>query len=173
MTAHHPIPTDTWNEAAAVLTNFVLIEADAMARLVGFGWQTTPDAPTDFADLCEAYTHSERTGEPLPVSSDHSHSTIYLTPEANVAFRFWHDVTHVRLDQCFDPYDELEVAKAQLQILKAKGWGPDTWVYRLLRSDTLGQTIFGARTGTFPVGQAAFARADLEKGLEHAVEEHS
>jgi len=162
-------PAMTLQEACTNLARVVCIEAEAMARLTGFGWQGDPQAPADYRSLLTAYARSQATGCPLPVSSDHNHATIYSGAPGNLAFRFWHDVTHVRLARGFDLDGEIEVALAQLDVLRALGFRPGSLEFELLHADTLGQTLCGAATGNFPHDQLCFARSTIGSSLAQAI----
>lgn len=90
--------SDVHLTAARQMLSFVIQErAIRTARDVGFGWQPDPAAPDKYEVLTAAYKHSKATGDALPVSDMHCESTVYTRPAANMAFRFWHDVSHVRL----------------------------------------------------------------------------
>jgi hypothetical protein len=140
-----------------------------MAQIVGFGWRGDPQAPGDYGSLLRAYVRSQVGGHPLPVSSEHTEPSIYGSVEANLGFRFWHDLTHVRLHQGFDLDGEIEVATAQLDVLSAVGFPPGSLEYELLHDDTLGQTICATATGTFPKDQVCFARVSLQSSLTAAI----
>ena len=152
------------------LTEFVMIQANGLADFVDFGWRPDPDAPSTFDDLHREYCWSSTFKTDLPVSSLYSDTTIYVTPEANYVMRFWHDVTHVRLMAGFDVDGELEVAVAHLDVLRAWGFGPETFEHKLLHADTIGQLYFSLVTGTFPVDQLRFAEACIELGTAEAIE---
>lgn len=158
-----------WARACETLSHVVIGEAEATARLVGFGWQGDPKAPADYNTLCGAYARSSFTGQPLPVSDRHCDSTIYTTIAANLSYRFWHDVTHVRLGFGFDLKGEMKVAESHLDVLRARGLGPSTPEYWLFHGDTLIQAVSGEVTGAFPEDQACFARSALELGLAPAI----
>lgn len=155
--------------ASANLSRFVLIQATAMAELVGLSWTPSPTAPSDYRTLRKAFLVSRLTGQPLAVSDEHSAETIYDGPDANYAFRFWHDVTHVRLECDFDLDGELTVSTAHLDVLRAAGWGPGTLEFELLHADTLGQTLCGVATGSFPDDQPCFARRCVVASLTDAI----
>lgn len=162
-------PATPLAEAGDTLNRFVRVEAANVARHVGFGWRGDPQAPADYHSLLSAYVRSRATGRPLPVSDQHSDTTIYTTAEANLAFRFWHDLTHVRLGRGFDLAGEMAVASAQLDVLRAAGLGPGSLEYELFHIDTVGQTLCGAATGEFPRDQACFARTSIELDLSRAI----
>jgi len=162
-------PAPSITAARTNLNRFVLVQAGATAQLVGFGWQADPDAPADYRSLLTAYVRSQVTGCPLPVSNAYTEPSIYGTTEGNLAFRFWHDVTHVRLHQGFDLDGEIEVATAQLDVLGAAGFQPGSLEFELFHADTLGQTLCGLATGDFPRDQMCFARLSLESSLTLAI----
>jgi hypothetical protein len=163
------LPAASFDAARGNLHRFVLIEASAMKQMVGFGWRGDPAAPADYRALLQAYIRSQLTGAPLPVSDEHIESTIYGDDEGNLAFRFWHDVTHVRLGRGFDLDGEIEVARAQLDVIEAAGFRPGSLEFELLHADTLGQTLCGAATGGFPADQTCFARLSLTSSLTWAI----
>jgi hypothetical protein len=140
-----------------------------MAQIVGFGWKGDPHAPGDYRSLLRAYVRSQVSGQPLPVSDEHTEPTVYGSLEANLALRFWHDLTHVRLHQGFDLDGEIEVASAQLDVLAAAGFQPGSLEYELLHADTLGQTVCAVATGDFPKDQVCFARVSLGSSLTAAI----
>jgi hypothetical protein len=162
-------PATTFSDACANLNRFVTVIAETWTQFTGFGWQGDPKAPTDYGSLLQAYVRSQLTGEPLPVSNQHSDRSIYGSPEGNLAYRFWHDVTHMRLGLGFELDDEIEVANVQLDVLRAAGFEPGSLEYELLHADTLGQTLAGAAIGSFPANQVCFARLSLESSLSKAI----
>ena len=162
-------PATSFTTARTNLRRFVRIEATAMAQMVGFGWQGDPQAPADYRSLLRAYVRSQVSGHPLPVSNEHTEPSIYGSAEANLALRFWHDLTHVRLHQGFDLDGEIEVANAQLDVLSAAGFQPGSLEFELLHTDTLGQTVCAVATGDFPKDQVCFARLSLESSLTLAI----
>src|SRR5690242_6159458 len=65
-----------WSLAQDILSDFVIEEAAATKGRLGFGWVAQHNAPSTYPDLCAAYQHSVRTGEPLPISSENNDSII-------------------------------------------------------------------------------------------------
>ena len=165
-------PATTFDGARANLRRFVQIEAGASAQMVGFGWQGDPDAPADYRSLLHAYARSQLTGAPLPVSDEHMERTIYVDGVGNLAFRFWHDITHLRLGEGFDLDGEIEVSRAHLDVLAAAGFPPGSLEFELFHADTLGQTLCGVATGHFPTDQICFARLSLTSSLTWAIRHH-
>ena len=88
------------------------------------------------------------------VSDQFCEQTIYVRPEDNYAMRFWHDVTHVRLEADFTVDGETSVAEAHPDLLSCYGYGPEALEYQMLKADTFGQLYFSLATGTFPVDQS-------------------
>jgi hypothetical protein len=168
MTIITPSGDELLAQATANLSRFVHAQARASEELIGFGWKLSSDAPSEFTALRRAFIRSRLTGQPLPVSDAHSAETIF-GPSANYAFRFWHDVTHVRLNCGFDLDGEIEVATAHLDVLQAFGWGPGTLEHHLLHADTLGQVLCSVATGTFPDDQVCFARRVVTTSITEAI----
>jgi hypothetical protein len=162
-------PAGSFETARANLRRFVLIQAGALAQMVGFGWRGDPQAPADYRSLLQAYARSQLTSAPLPVSAEHTQRTIYGDDEGILAFRYWHDVTHLRLGRGFDLDGEIEVANTHLDVLNAAGFKPGSLEFELLHADTLGQTLCGAATGGFPADQICFARLSLTSSLTWAI----
>jgi hypothetical protein len=158
-----------FHRASAYLSRFVRAQAAATSQLVGFGWVPSPTAPADFPSLQRAYWKSCLSGRPLSVSDQHCEGTIYAGRDANLAFRFWHDLTHVALEAGFDLDGELAVASAQLDVLQAAGRGPASLEYVMLHHDTIGQTICSAVAGDFPEEQACFVRRCITESLGQTV----
>lgn len=86
-----------------------------------------------------------------------------------MAFRFRHDVTHVKLGCDFGLEGETRVAMAQLDILRGFGSDPRSPEYRLLFADTFGQTVYNLVVETFPADQQHFVRTALTTSLADAI----
>lgn len=125
-------------KAMTDLGRFIIEQAEEAAAQVGFHWVARAAAPENYMELQGAFRHSRETGEPLPVSSAHSDSVIYVTPRVNFAMRFWHDVRHVQTGLTFDLVDELELAQIQLQEAEAAGIRRHDQAWRLLHADLAG-----------------------------------
>src|SRR5579875_4062379 len=76
------------------LTTFIREQAERTADEFGFRWVGVADAPSTYQQLRGAFEHSQATGEPLPVSNEHCDSSIFLSPEDNMALRFCTAVHH-------------------------------------------------------------------------------
>jgi hypothetical protein len=129
----------------------------------------TSRAPSDYDALRRAYRHSKATGCPLPVNSLHNGRTIYRSRVSNLAFCFWHDVTHVKLGCDFGLEGETRVAMAQLDILRGFGFEPCAREYRLLFADTYGQTIYNIVIESFPEDQESFVRTAITSSVPEAI----
>lgn len=147
------------------LTEFVTTKAAATATEIGFGWCGTALAPSTYQQLRGAYAECEATGASLPIYDQHCRTAIYATEQGNLAFRFWHDVNHVRRGLSFSPGDELELALWHLSEVKAAGFDEDSVVHRLLATDLFSQIVCSSLVGRFPFDQVAFIRECLEQGL--------
>jgi hypothetical protein len=148
-------------------------QALATAEEVGFTWKADPDAPGRYNQLRLAVTISMQTGKPLPISSENNDSIIYLTAEANLAYRFWHDVNHVRLNLTFGVVDELELALWHLAVLEAAGFTKETLSWQMLHADLVGQVQLMALTRRFPLDQARFVNSCLVSGVDVALLEEA
>jgi hypothetical protein len=156
-------------EAMTTLSAFILRRAHELRAKLGFGWVPAVDAPDTYPDLLQAFRRSQQTGQPLPVSSQHNESVIYVSLHVNSAMRFYHDVRHVQTGLTFDLVDELELAQVQLGELAAAGYPPSSLVWQLLHADLAGQAYLLAVSGQFPVDQRGFALDCVRQGLDRAV----
>lgn len=136
---------------------------------VGFGWRPSRYAPSTFEDLGREYRLCRLGLVPLRVSSRHNETAI-LGPVTNLAFRFWHDSTHIRVDRGFDHEGEIEVSQQQLAELEAVGVRQRSITWRLLFAETVGQTECMHRLQTFPEDQTRFSLDYLSRGLDAAIE---
>lgn len=155
--------------ARVTISQFVVEQAEKTKSAVGFDYEIREAAPATFAALRTAYAHSERTGEPLPVSNEHSESVVYAKPEVNFAMRFWHDVSHVRRGLTFELVDELELALWHLGVLECEGFGSDTVVWQLLHTDLIGSVYVMALSRRFPLDQLRFAQGCVANGFDAGV----
>jgi hypothetical protein len=151
------------------LGQFVRQQATQASADLGFGWVGTPDAPSTYPALQAAFTQSRLTGAPLPVSNLYCDDTIFLDPEDNMSFRFWHDTSHCRLGLTFSLPDEWRLTLRHLVQLERAGYGPGSDEYRLLRLDLLGQIILLGIARRFPHSQGHFTRTCAALGLDAGV----
>jgi hypothetical protein len=78
------------------LSAFIVASAKDTACEAGFGWSARLDAPDQYSVLREHHEQVLGAGSPLHVSSHNSGNVIFTSPEVNHAFRFWHDMHHVK-----------------------------------------------------------------------------
>lgn len=156
-------PTDA--TASQVLAEFIRDQAERAKSDLDFGWVGTPTAPSTYQQLRGAFLRSVRTGEPLPISNEFCDSSIYAEPDDNVRFRFWHDVSHVRLGLSFALGDELELALWHLSELEAAGHARGSDVFELLEADLVGQVLLFALARRFPIDQRTFVSQAQREGL--------
>ncbi|MEI2671068.1 MAG: hypothetical protein V9G13_08040 [Marmoricola sp.] len=171
MPTHHSTASHARGQLGARvnLSRFVRQQADQTTEEVGFGWIGTPEAPATYPQLRAAFQHSVKSGDPLPVSNQYCDDTVFVEPSDNVAFRYWHDVSHCRLGLSFALPDEWELTLWHLDQLAAAGYPPPTLEYQLLRLDLLGQIILLGIAGRFPFNQGEFTRTCHELGLDAGV----
>lgn len=96
----------------------------------------------------------------LFVSNKFCENTIFGTIEANIAFRAWHDYTHIANNLSFEPLDEIKVAFLQAAEL------PKDWHYErmLIISEVAGQVLYHSTFEFFPENQRKFTINLLETG---------
>jgi hypothetical protein len=157
------------DEARITLTQFVFDQAETTALDVGFGYRPAANAPTTYNRLCEAYATSQRTGQPLPISDQHSDDVIFSSPDANIAHRFVHDVHHCRLGLDFGLIDELELAIWHLDQLEDAGYERGSLEWTLLHADLVGQIQINAFAKRFPNDQRQFGIDCAVLGFERGV----
>lgn len=152
------------------LSKFIRSEAKRTEAELGFGWNPASIAPSDLDSLRAEFQACHVSGLPLRVLRDFSDITIYDRPETNWAFRYMHDTRHVWLLADFSTEAELAVASCHLARAKAEGLSPGSLEYELLLADTVGQTLYMARSHRFVINQLQFAldciRFDFDTALE-------
>lgn len=151
------------------LSDFIVHAASVTETLVGFGWWPSSAAPDSYPALRAAFATSAETGQSLPVSDEHTSQVIYRDAAINLAFRYWHDVSHVLRGLDFTPPQELRLASFQLVALELAGRGPETVAWRLLQADLVGQVYLSAVGRRFPTDQRRFVLTAYEDGLERAI----
>jgi hypothetical protein len=151
-----------FERAGESLAAFVLAQARCD---LGFGWRESPDAPSTFEQVLHAYFQSCEQQTSYPVAIVGCMTSIYPTAEVNGAFRFWHDMTHVRLLCSFEYWDERAVAEHHLTRLEAHGFARGSLEWLLLRADAIGQNEYQRLSGRFVADQRAFALSAVEHGL--------
>lgn len=156
-------------EARTALTAFVTERAEATAQRLGFGYQPAPDAPNTWADLKTAWQHSLATNAPLQVFDGASGSVIFNEPEANFAFRYWHDVTHLERGRSFSNAHELDMTAYHLQQAEEHGITRGSLAWRLFQADTLGQVLHWAFYRRYVTNQRVFILNCVRYGFPDAL----
>ena len=160
---------DELTTAREQLTGFVTRMAAETAHRLGFGWIATLDAPNNWKALKAAWQHSLRTKEPLPVFSGGSESVIFTSPQANWAYRFWHDVTHLERERNFTSPHELDMAAFHLWEAERVGLERGSLSWRLLHADAVGNVLHWAVLREFAIDQRTFIVNYLRFGAEDAL----
>lgn len=112
----------------------------------------SPDAPSTYEEVLETMRATHYKGLPYPVFNGGCDTSIYGSADANHAFRFMHDWSHVRWGLGFDLASELLVAREQLTDLFLRD--EEEWVFLI---DTQGQALYSFLTdGEFLKDQGAF-----------------
>lgn len=157
-------------QAMINLSTMFFAEATRLAEAEGFGWRPSPDAPSTFEGVLDAYQRSKESGERYPVLSTGSESTVYASAEVNHAFRFVHDLTHARLELDFSPDAELYVTVEHLNLLRCSGYEVGCLEWHFLHADTIGQIVAGCVLGRFVLDQRVFDIDCVRLGLRAAIE---
>lgn len=150
------------NAARINLSQFVIRNADAIAKKIGFGYVDMDNAPNDFDELKTAFNASKSSGFALPVWNGASDKTIYTSIGANFAFRFWHDVMHCVLNKGFDVSAEIAIGAIHVQEVQ-KEFGAQSLEALLMYADTIGQSLYAlSHNGEFPADQLAWVSEQVE-----------
>ncbi|BCT76440.1 hypothetical protein SCMU_22820 [Sinomonas cyclohexanicum] len=158
------------------LSDWVTEEAHRIEQRLFFGWAPAHDAPNRYKDLCEAFWLSHKEGRPLPVSDENTSSVVFGSPDANMAYRYVHDVGHVEMGLSFSSPDEYDLARWQMRRFERAGFSRDDLEWHLLQADALGQVVYYALTKQYVLDQLQFAldcvRHGLPTGLQLEMERH-
>lgn len=153
----------TIRKAGESLGHWMVHQAHKKARIIGFGYAPAADAPDTYDGIREEYRQSMMMRKAFRVWSGGSESTIYGTPEANYAFRYLHDTTHVEVQGDFTFQGEAKTALSAFRpVLQAFG---DSLESRVYLADSLGQVHYNTQTcGQFPADQAQFVTFVVLRG---------
>jgi len=128
----------------------------------GWSYKTTENAPESFKDLKAQTVH-----KCMPIASYGCDTSIYGDAKTNEMFRFWHDVTHLELDEGFSKSGEYAVIKDHLQ--EARLYGLSALATLILKIDTMGQVDYYFRHKEFVNNQDAFLDTCLQRGMSLAI----
>ena len=156
-------------EARLELSQFVELMAGQTRPRLGFGWEARLDAPNTWRDLRAAWKHSLSTGDPLPVFDGANSSAIFATPEAHLAYRFWHDITHLERNRNFTNPHELDMASYHLLQAEKRGLERGSLPWRLLHADAVGQVLHWSVIHEFVINQRVFVLNYVQYGIEAAL----
>lgn len=151
------------------LATFVRRQAVRTEQRLGFGIRPTTVAPSTYQQLRGAYVTSVDSGVPLPISNLYCDDSIYFALSDNVAFRFWHDTSHVALGVSFALEDELELAQWHLEQLERAGFESESLPWKVFHADMVGQIQLMGLIGRFPGHQLRFVTDCIEFGCEPAL----
>lgn len=94
---------------------------------------------------------------------------LFSSAEANIAYRFWHDVTHLERRRNFTNAHEIDMAAFHLWEAERHGLERGSLPWRLLQADSLGQTLHWAVLHEFVLDQRVFVLNVLQFGIETAL----
>lgn len=158
------INTASIDYARKQLSFFVQKKALQMKKQLGFGYIDCPNAPGDYNALLQAFKCSKLNACALPVFSGACENTIYINPEHNLQFRFWHDCCHAIYEQDFSYTGETYIAKLHLTDVELQ-FGADSIEHKLMHWDTIGQLNYFTQNNEFPLNQLEFVKSKI---LENA-----
>ena len=127
----------------------------AASQLNGYGYVLVDIAPSTLRALTHAVNRSRITCHPFPVWKGGSGSTVFLVPHANYMFRYLHDHEHVATGLSLSIEDERKLGydwAYRVMLHSVPEWD----VCLLAELDTVGQTLYYAEHGTFPVDQVGW-----------------
>ena len=129
----------------------------------GIRYAAQPEAPGTYADLMAAYDRAQHT-KVLPVWNGASRQSLYLSAHTNWAFRYWHDMGHVRQHLTFSILDETDLQYYFHAPTIDRIVGMGSLASQLYWADTVGQLKYLEAQGDFPRNQLAFDVAYVEHG---------
>lgn len=128
----------------------------------GWAFRPTSEAPETFKDL-----KSKTVGRVIPVADYGCDKTIYKDAGINIKFRFWHDVTHLELDQGFSVAGETSVIESHKK--EALDFGLSPLAMQILEADTIGQVLYYDKFKCFVNDQEAWLDSCLQHGIKRAL----
>lgn len=162
--------TETQLQAAReTLTAFVWERAEATRYRTGVGWLFTAEAPNTFRELRNAWNVSLATGAPLSISNTDCESVIFTEPNANAAYRYWHDVTHLERERNFTNPHELDMANYHLWDAEQQGLTRGSLPWRLLHADAVGNVLHWSVYRQYVADQKVFILNAVKFGLDAAL----
>lgn len=158
-----PVLGDDLDAAGRELGQVMLRAARAVSDVAGNRHKPSPVAPSSLEDMNLEWWDCRHYGREFRVWDGASDHTIYGSAEANYAFRFVHDLMHVRNQAPLHYHGEVVVHNALARTLFICPFTDQermTLLDRLYWADTLGQTVYEQlNEGRFPADQAAFCKS--------------
>ena len=150
-----PTP-DQFNNACQELGLFVLQQA---SNLMGQGWtcKATSNAPESYPELVDSVINGV-----VPIANYGCDHTIYDDAATNIAFRFWHDVLHIKHGLSFSKDAEMTVAAHHIRA--ARDAGLSDLALNILNADTTGQVLYYYTHKKFVGHQKAFVYDCIRQG---------
>lgn len=132
------------------------------AKLRGFSFFPTDSAPEGFKALKEQTINKK-----IPIANYGCETSIYGCKDTNILFRFYHDVTHLELNQGFSKAGEYAVINQHLKEMKA--FGVSDLALNIFYYDTIGQVDYYFKHKAFIDNHMAFLDSCLQLGLKYAL----
>ena len=144
------------------LKTFIGTRADDL-RAQGLTMLLTNKSYNSFKAMRRDFLASDKV---ITISTEGNEGTMY-GEATNLAFRFWHDATHLRLDEGFSLEGELAVIKEHMK--EAFDAGLSDTAMDMLRADTLGQVKYYFEHKEFVSNQSLFVENCLYHGIASTV----
>lgn len=160
--------TDLFKQGAGLAGQWLLDQAGKKSAQLGFSYIAKEDSPNTIGELRAAFRVSQKTGDPLPVSSKND-TTPYPDDEHVYAQRFYHDCTHMLTGLSFDLKDEIQVSRIHLSDMQMSGLKVQSMEYQILQADLVGQVYCQGLSHKFVSDQTLFIREACQHGLTEAV----
>lgn len=96
----------------------------------------------------------------LTINNSFCENNIFGSKEVNIAFRAWHDLIHIELNEGFEYMQETRVAFKQIAEL------PEDWKEEklLILSEIIGQAAYHEKTNSFVDNQRLFTSNLMQSG---------
>lgn len=150
---------DRFNNAIKELEDF-FINQDVKLRKEGWSWVTTEEPQDNEVLLLDS-------GKELTISLVGNDTSIFK-PMQNMQARFWHDVTHIKMQLGFSVKEEARVIRAQDTELEAAG--VSQLARYLFGLDMIGQNLYYEMHGEYVKDQEEFVFNCLVMSEKEALE---
>ena len=155
------ISSDVKKAAINEIKAFIEFSANK-CKTRGFDYFGTDTAPEGFKALKEMTVNKL-----IPIANYGCDTSIYNCVDTNILFRFYHDVTHLELNEGFSKVGEYAVINQHLEELRA--FGASSLAIEIFYFDTIGQVDYYFHHKEFIDNQAAFLDSCLQLGLVYAL----